>query len=112
MGFEIVDVLKMSWEQQVRLFASSKVVVGAGGAIMANYIFLPEGAKVVSLTSKYLSGFSLPAYIASVAGASFVYITGRSKITRDSKRNSQQLMHSGYRVRASTFRRVLRELAD
>jgi capsular polysaccharide biosynthesis protein len=112
MGFEVVDVLKMSWEQQVRLFASAKVVVGAGGAIMANYIYLPKGAKVVSLTSKYLSGFSLPAYISSVAGASFIYITGRSKITRDSKRNTQQLMHSGYRVRTSTFKRVLRELED
>jgi capsular polysaccharide biosynthesis protein len=112
MGYEVVDVLKLSWEQQVRLFASSKVVVGAGGAIMANYVFLPKGAKVVSFTSKYLSGFSLPAYIASIAGAPFIYITGRSRITRDSKRNTQQLMHSGYRVRASTFKRVLRELAD
>jgi capsular polysaccharide biosynthesis protein len=110
LGFEVVDVLKMSWEQQVRLFASSKIVVGAGGAIMANYIFLPEGAKVVSLTSRYLSSFSLPAYIASVAGASFIYITGRSKITRDSKTNTQQLMHSGYKVRPSTFKRVLKEL--
>jgi capsular polysaccharide biosynthesis protein len=112
MGFEVVDVLKLSWEQQVRLFSSAKIVVGPGGAIMANYIFLPKGAKVVSLTSKYLSEFSLPAYMSTVAGASFTYITGRTRITRDSKRNTQQLMHSSFRIKESTFRRVLKTLGD
>jgi capsular polysaccharide biosynthesis protein len=107
MGFEVVDVIGMSWEEQVKLFASAKVVVGAGGAVMANYIFLPKGSKVISLTSEYLSDFSLPAYMASVAGASFTYITGKTVLTGNSLRNSQQLMHSGFRIRRSTFKRVI-----
>jgi capsular polysaccharide biosynthesis protein len=107
MGFDVVDVIGMSWEDQVNLFSTAKVVVGAGGAVMANYIFLPRGAKVISLTSEYLSDFSLPAYLASVAGASFTYITGKPRLTRDSRRNTQQLMHSGFRIKKSTFRRVL-----
>jgi capsular polysaccharide biosynthesis protein len=107
MGFEVVDVIGMSWEEQVKLFASAKVVVGAGGAVMANYIFMPKGSKVISLTSEYLSDFSLPAYMASVAGASFTYITGKTVLTGNSLRNSQQLMHSGFRIRRSTLKRVI-----
>jgi capsular polysaccharide biosynthesis protein len=109
MGFEVIDVIGMSWEEQVRLFASAKVVVGAGGAVMANYIFLPKGSKVISLTSEYLSDFSLPAYMASVAGASFTYITGKTILTGNSLRNSQQLMHSGFRIRKSTFKKVIND---
>jgi hypothetical protein len=108
MGFEVIDVIGMSWEDQVSLFASARVVVGAGGAVMANYIFLPSGAKVISLTSEYLSDFSLPAYLASVANASFTYITGKPRLTRESRRNTQRLMHSGFRIKKSTFRRVLK----
>jgi hypothetical protein len=107
MGFEVIDVIGMSWEEQVRIFASAKVIVGAGGAVMANYIFLPRGAQVFSLTSHHLSDFSLPAYMASVAGASFSYITGRAKITSKSRQNSQQIMHAGFRVKECQFKKAL-----
>jgi hypothetical protein len=110
MGFEVLDIETLSWDQQVRLFASAKVVVGAGGAIMANYIFLPNGSNVVSLTSSHLANFPLPAYMASVAGASFTYLTGMPRFTRGGRRNAQQIMHSGYRIPKSRFKKVLSKL--
>ena len=110
MGFEVIDIKGMSWEKQVRLFSNCQVVVGAGGAVMANYIFLPKGAKVISLTSDYLADFSLPAYMASVAEASFTYVTGKAKMTRTSRTSTQEFMHLGFKIRKSSFTKALRSI--
>jgi capsular polysaccharide biosynthesis protein len=110
-GYEVIDVAGMGWEEQVTLFTSAEVVVGAGGAVMANYIFLPKNAKVLSLTSEYLADFVLPAYLTAVAGASFTYLTGKPKVTKFSRSSTQHMMHSGFTIKESSFKNALINLS-
>jgi capsular polysaccharide biosynthesis protein len=112
-GLRVIDVSKLSWVHQVNLFATAELVVGAGGAVMANYLFLPERARVLSLVSLYTSAFTLPAQICAIAGASFTYLIGRPIATKKSKSNFQTLVHSSFRINSRAFRKAIRyEVAE
>jgi hypothetical protein len=107
-GLRVVDVSTLSWVDQVNLFASAQLVVGASGAVMANYLFLPECARVISLISRYTSAFALPAQICAIAGASFRYLPGRPIATKKSKSNFQTLVHSSFRISPRAFEKAIR----
>jgi capsular polysaccharide biosynthesis protein len=107
-GLRVIDVSKLSWVDQVNLFATTELLVGAGGAVMANYLFLPEHARVLSLVSHYSSGFTLPAQLCAIAGASFTYLLGRPIGTTKSKRNFQTLVHSSFRIGPRAFGKAIR----
>jgi capsular polysaccharide biosynthesis protein len=47
--FEIVELERLSFVEQVRTFSQAEVVVGVMGAGMANVVFSPEGAVIVYL---------------------------------------------------------------
>lgn len=51
-GFHSYMLSSLTFEQQVRLFASAEVVVGVHGAGLANIVFAPENIKVVEIASK------------------------------------------------------------
>jgi capsular polysaccharide biosynthesis protein len=112
-GLRVIDVSKLSWVDQVNLFATAELVVGAGGAVMANYLFLPERARVLSLVSRYTSAFTLPAQICAISGASFAYLLGRPLATKNSKSDYNALIHSSFRINSRAFRRAIRyEIAE
>jgi capsular polysaccharide biosynthesis protein len=48
-GFKVVDVMNLSYYEQVMLFSSSKVLVSIHGAALTNAMFMPAGAKVLEL---------------------------------------------------------------
>jgi capsular polysaccharide biosynthesis protein len=48
-GFVTVEPETMRFEDQVRLFAAARVVVGLGGAAMFNTVFCAEGTRVVTI---------------------------------------------------------------
>jgi Glycosyltransferase 61 len=50
-GYSIVEPELLPFEEQVRLFANAKVVVGLGGAAMFNAVFCRPGTKIVSIES-------------------------------------------------------------
>ena len=108
-GFLIVDVGKLTWRDQVSLFSNAEILVGAGGAVMANYIFAREGSRILCLVSKHSATFSLPAQIAAVAGASFSYLLGRPIRNRENKASFQALVHSDFIVSPGKFRKALRQ---
>ncbi len=107
-GLRVIDVSKLSWVDQVNLFATAELVIGAGGAVMANYLFLPERARVLSLVSRHSSAFTLPAQICAIAGASFTYLHGRSIATKRSKSNFRTLVHSSFTISPRGFRKAIR----
>jgi hypothetical protein len=50
-GFTIVQPEKLSLAEQIQLFAKSHLVIGLEGAALANSLFMPEGAKILTLRS-------------------------------------------------------------
>lgn len=52
-GFEIVEPEKLSFEQQVILFSSASVVVGATGAAFANLVFCSPGCNLVIMHGEH-----------------------------------------------------------
>jgi hypothetical protein len=107
-GLEVVDPSALDWREQVQLFRSAKLVVGAGGAVMANYLFMSPGARAVALTSEALSDFILPAALAQVSGATFTSLLGTPQVRLDQAASALQWMHSSYTVSAGDFVSVLR----
>jgi capsular polysaccharide biosynthesis protein len=109
-GLEIVDPGSLNFAKQVELFSSAELLVGASGAVMANYLLLSAGSRVIGLTSEGLSDFILPAAIASVAGATFTYLTGKPTQTLDQAADRNHwLILSSFRVDERAFDQCLKE---
>jgi hypothetical protein len=108
-GFINVDIANLSWRDQVTLFSNAEIIVGAGGAVMANYLFSREGSRILCLVSRHSATFSLPAQIAAVAGASFSYLLGKPVLNRHIGDDFQSLVHSDFIISPRKFRRVLRQ---
>lgn len=107
-GFTSVDPSTMTWNQQINLFRNAKILVGASGAVMANYLFMPPNSKIVSLTNTNLWDFVLPAQISATAGADFSYLLGNQKIGLN--KTSIEQMHSDFKVSAKKFKEILKSL--
>jgi len=52
-GFEVAEPEKLSFEQQVILFSSASVVVGATGAAFANLVFCNPGCNLVIMYGEH-----------------------------------------------------------
>jgi hypothetical protein len=109
-GFTSVDPSTMTWNQQVNLFRNAKTVVGAGGAVMANYLFMPPNSKIVALTNEGLWDFVLPAQISAIAGAEFSYLLGIPK--HGPNKTSVEQMHSAFKISLKSFKNQLKHLDD
>jgi len=113
MGLELVDPSGLSWREQIELFSSSSLVVGASGAVMANYLLMLPGSRVLALTSDSLADFVLPAALSSVSETAFSYLTGPNKSALKGHLARNSWLHSSFSVRPDRFRRAVRhELAS
>lgn len=74
--FEIIHPHLFSFAEQVALFSSAKVVIGASGAAFSNLVFMPPGAQAVIFSPKQLEVFNY--YIfqqqADVAGVALAHL--------------------------------------
>lgn len=52
-GYVVIEPEKLSFEEQVVLFSSAKIVVAATGAACANLLFIPSSAHFVILIAKH-----------------------------------------------------------
>ncbi|PLC05780.1 hypothetical protein CY658_01580 [Variovorax sp. RO1] len=75
-GYEIVDTGQLSFEQQVRLFAEARTIVGAMGAAFTNLIFCQPGTQVLALSSPYTQLFCSQSNMALFAGCSYQILVG------------------------------------
>lgn len=50
-GFESVNPSVLSIQEQMRLFAESEFVIGVHGAALTNFLFAPQGSRVVELAN-------------------------------------------------------------
>lgn len=106
LGFEIIDPAKMTFAQQVRTFSQAKIVVTPGGATMANFVFLPAGAKVLLLVSRLNAHFKIPAILARLSGADVSIVEGNPVGLRIGK-SILELIHSDFRVSITKLSREL-----
>lgn len=82
-GFEIICTSHMSFEEQVRLFASAICIVGQSGAGMVNLVYAPPGCTVIVFAAN--SQHSIFHYFANMGPAAnhkIFYCYGESIYTR------------------------------
>jgi capsular polysaccharide biosynthesis protein len=111
-GLTIVDPGQLGWNEQVALFSTATLVVGASGAVMGNYLMMAEGSEVLAITSEPLHDFVLPAAIAHVNGVGFSYVLGAPTTKLHAHRNRNLWLHSDFTVSPRHFKVALREAID
>lgn len=109
-GLETVDPSGLDFAAQRRLFSDAEVLVGASGAVMANYLFMRPGSRIVALTSRQLADFILPAVLAEIAGSSFEYLLGTSTVRLTDVPDRNRWIHADFTVSPRDFERALRDL--
>lgn len=109
-NFELVDFTNLNFSEQVELASKANLIVYPGGASMANHIFLPEGAQVITLTSHELYDFTMPAVIGSISNSSTYAVTGPSLPSRIQPATFQHLSHSDFEISLDVLEKKIIEL--
>ncbi|QNH78079.1 glycosyltransferase family 61 protein [Pseudomonas protegens] len=93
LGFEVVEPEKLSFSEQVELFSSASIVVGATGAAFANLVFCNPGTRLVIMIA-HLSNTSYYYWqnMASACGNQVCYVLGEIEKT------SYRSIHSDFYI--------------
>ena len=108
-GFEIVYPEKLSFEDQVRLFSTAKIVVGPTGAAMANIIFMQPGSQVIGLISERYQDYAIKSVLAELVGASFTYVTGKNIYNRKKFEQESEYAQSNFKIDFRKFKNCINE---
>ncbi|HEY0258747.1 MAG TPA: glycosyltransferase family 61 protein [Lacisediminihabitans sp.] len=111
-GLTVVDPGRLTWAQQVDLFSHAALVVGASGAVMANYLLMGQGSEVLAITSEQLHDFVLPAAIAQLNDVGFGYVLGAGTAGLRDYDSRNPWLHSDFLLPPQRFTRALRESID
>ena len=106
-GLEVVDPTGLDFAAQRALYESAELLVGASGAVMANYLMMRPGSRIIAFTSHHLRDFIEPPAIAAAAGCRFEYVTGPAAVSGDDVADANQWIHADFRVDAASFRAAL-----
>ncbi|MFT4285228.1 MAG: glycosyltransferase family 61 protein [Protaetiibacter sp.] len=106
-GLEVVDPSELDFAGQRELFSGAEVLVGASGAVMANYLLMRPGSRILAMTSRQLADFVLPAALAAVADCSFGYLLGESDVRLEDLPDRLHWIHADFTVRPEAFDRAL-----
>lgn len=95
LGFEIVMAEKLSFLDQVKLFAEARVVVGPHGAGLTNSVFMPDGATIIELLNP---SWANPVYQV-IAGTRLKY---HAHLSDGSKTGNQEFLAKVENILATT----------
>ena len=104
MGYSVYDPSELDFADQLNLFRFAKSIVGATGAVMANFIFTNKDAKILGLTSSDNSTSALPAIMASIAGCSYFSLEGKD-VTRAATHTEN--LHNNFVINVKQLRKAL-----
>jgi capsular polysaccharide biosynthesis protein len=107
MGYSVYDPTELDFADQLNLFRFAKIIVGATGAVMANFILTSKDAKILGLTSSANATSALPAIMASVAGCSYFSLEGKDE-TRASTHTGN--LHNNFVINVKQFQNALKVL--
>lgn len=107
-GYIIIEPSSLSFKEQVRITNSAEEVIIAGGAAMANLLFLNTNSKVYFLTNSLLVNYSLPLSLTSLSNSSLTFIPGDLNILETYKFwTSYDVFHSSYSVNENLFKKLI-----
>jgi capsular polysaccharide biosynthesis protein len=101
-GYSIVEPEKLSFSQQIKLFANAKVILGPAGAALANAVFCRSGAHVGILSSKHKS--MSYGYWVAILDPLDIHV---SYILGDIVKNHESGVHGDFEVDASLITEFL-----
>lgn len=107
-GLELVDPATLTFAEQREVFSSAELVVGATGAVMANYLLMRPGSHIIGLTSDHLYNFVSPPAMAWIAGCTFEYVTGPSRVRRRDVEHLQHWVQADFAIPPRVLRQTLR----
>lgn len=111
-GFTPVDPGSLDLDGQINLIRNAEVVVGPGGASMANLLFAHEKLVVLSLVSHHLKDFAMFATLASHAGAKYYTLTGPSNRHLGRTEFHRDVFHGDFWIDPREFKNALRQLTQ
>jgi len=106
-GYAVVEPEKLSFIEQVRMFAGARSIVGSSGAALANLIFAPESADIHVLIGRYAdTSFWYWQNMASAVGANISYVFG------EIESDGGIAIHADFRIDVAAFLKTLDSEAD
>lgn len=106
-GYAVVEPEKLSFIEQVRMFAGARSIVGSSGAALANLIFAPENTDIHVLIGRYAdTSFWYWQNMASAVGANISYVFG------EIASGGGIAIHADFRIDVAAFLKVLDSEAD
>jgi len=106
-GFDTVYTENLTFLQQLNLFHHAEFITGPTGAVMANYIFMNDRAKILGLTPEQNASHALPALLSSISGAQFFTLKG---IDKGVSKIATENLHNNFKIDRSEFRSALSQL--
>ena len=111
-GFTPVDPGSLDLDGQVNLIRNAQMVVGPGGASMANLLFAQEGLIVLSLVSHHLRDFAMFSTLATHASATYYTLTGPSNRRLGRTEFHRDVFHGDFWINPREFKNALRQLTQ
>jgi len=111
-GFCPISLDDLDFLEQLDLFSNAKVIITAGGAVMANYLFMPKESHVVQLNNVANKDFVIPPLLSSIAGSKFISIIGNPKKVKKFRNLRIDEIHESYVIKPRTLKSVLESLND
>jgi capsular polysaccharide biosynthesis protein len=105
LGFRVIVPSELTAREQIEAFSSSRVIVAAHGAALANLVFAPAGAFVIELASAAILHMSTFRHLTGVLGQRLVTLVSDDY---DVTRPEQNASHLDYRVDVAEVLAVLR----
>ena len=109
-GFVSIDPGKMDLDSQINIVRNAEILVGPGGASMANLMFGHDNLKVLALVSEHLRDFAMFSTLAHHAGAQYFMLTGPSNRHLGRTEFHRDVFHGDFWISPSRFKRALRHI--
>jgi capsular polysaccharide biosynthesis protein len=103
-GFDLCELNLNFFRDQVRTFSQTRIVVAAGGAALANIIFMPAGSFVIVMRSWRNSKLGIWTKLAKAMGVNCIEVTGMPTYFGPGK---LRRMHSDFYISPRKLRKVL-----
>jgi hypothetical protein len=107
-GFTLCDLNLNFFRQQIEVFSQSRIVVAAGGAALANIVFMPKDSTVIVLRSFRNRNLNLWVKLARAMGVNCIEVTGMPTYFGPGKLRRE---HSDFYISPRKLRKVLTSVA-
>lgn len=104
LGFEIVYPETMSFLEQISLFRSAKVVIGATGAAFANSIFCQNGSLIFNFIADHNQDYCMFSNLAQSVGVKYYLILGTALKDKALFPHKANFTHAPYKVPLNDFK--------